>query len=236
MGRSQIAEALLKKEAGEAFEVVSAGTKLSGPEQPIGELTPAINEVIDVMKEVGVDVSKNVRNQVTEDMAKDADKIVLVVDENDPVPDYLINNPKVLRWDVLDPKGQSLEFTRKVRDQISEHVKELIQEIGKTIKFAPHLVPLVLSGEKTSTWRLFDDKNLKVGDNLNFVNKETGKEFAKAIIVGVREIELGNVQDSDYDGHEKFESKEKMFEAYRGYYGLKVTPESILKIVKFKLL
>ncbi|MEN9647332.1 MAG: Low molecular weight phosphotyrosine protein phosphatase [Candidatus Parcubacteria bacterium] len=37
VGRSQIAEALLKKEAGNAFHVTSAGTALSGPEQPIGE-------------------------------------------------------------------------------------------------------------------------------------------------------------------------------------------------------
>jgi protein-tyrosine-phosphatase len=34
VARSQMAEALLKKEG---FEVQSAGTKLSGPEQPLGE-------------------------------------------------------------------------------------------------------------------------------------------------------------------------------------------------------
>lgn len=236
VGRSQMAEALLKKEAGESFEVFSAGTKLSGPEQPIDELAPATNEVIEVMKEIDIDISKNIRNQVTEDMANSADKIILVVDENDSIPDYLINNTKVLRWNVLDPKGQSLEFTRKIRDQIFVHVKELIQDIGKTVKFAPNLVPLVLSGEKTSTWRLFDDKNLQAGDHLNFVNKENGEEFGKAIIIDVREIELGKIEDSDYDGYEKFESKEKMIETYQGYYGNKVTPETILKIIKFKLL
>ena len=29
----------------------------------------------------------------------------------------------------------------------------------KILKFAPKLVPLVLSGEKTSTWRMFDEKD-----------------------------------------------------------------------------
>lgn len=36
----------------------------------------------------------------------------------------------------------------------------------KTLKFAPHLVPLVLSVEKISIWRLFDEKNLTDGDKL----------------------------------------------------------------------
>lgn len=128
VGRSQIAEALLKKEAGDRFEVSSAGTKLSGPEQPIGGLMPAIKEVLDVMNEVEIDVSHNIRRQLTEEMAHDADKIVLVVDENDPIPDYLAYNPKVLRWDVFDPKGKDLDFTRNVRDQISDLIKKFVVE------------------------------------------------------------------------------------------------------------
>jgi hypothetical protein len=106
----------------------------------------------------------------------------------------------------------------------------------KILKIAPFLVPLVISGEKTTTWRLFDDKDLQKVDYLTFINKETGKEFVKAIITEVRETELGKVTEDDYDGHERFESKEKMFETYRNYYGSKVTPNSILKIVRFKLI
>lgn len=107
---------------------------------------------------------------------------------------------------------------------------------NKTLKFAPHLVPLVISGEKITTWRLFDDKDLQKGDHLTFINKETSKEFAQAVIIEVLEKELGKVTETDYDGHERFQSKEKMFETYRNYYGSKVTPNSILKIVRFKSL
>lgn len=128
VGRSQIAEALLKHKAGDSFVVSSSGTKLSGPEQPIGELTPAINEVIQVMAEVGIDVSKNIRKSVTEKMAEDADKIILVTDENDPIPDYLKDSPKVTHWHVLDPKGKDLDFTRDVRKQISDLVDQFILE------------------------------------------------------------------------------------------------------------
>jgi protein-tyrosine-phosphatase len=123
-----MAEALLKKEARDAFHVTSAGTALSGPEQPIGELTPGINEVLEVMNEVGIDVSRNIRRQLTPEMVDHADKVILVVDERDPLPEYVINNPKVIKWEVLDPKGQSLEFTRQVRDQIHEHVRVFIRE------------------------------------------------------------------------------------------------------------
>lgn len=63
----------------------------------------------------------------------------------------------------------------------------------KTLKFAPDLVSLVLSGDKTSTWRVFDDKNLEVGDELLFLNKETGEEFAKALITAVRVKCLGDI-------------------------------------------
>ena len=128
VGRSQIAEALLKKVDSGRFEVSSAGTKLSGPEQPIGELMPAIKEVLDVMNEVGIDVSHNIRRQVTEEMANDADKIILVVDDNDPIPDYLTDNSKVIRWDVLDPKGKDLEFTRNVRNQITDLIKLFVAD------------------------------------------------------------------------------------------------------------
>ncbi|MBI2591035.1 MAG: ASCH domain-containing protein [Candidatus Blackburnbacteria bacterium] len=53
----------------------------------------------------------------------------------------------------------------------------------KTLKFAPELASLVLDGSKTSTWRLFDDKDLAQGDQLSLVNRETREEFAKAVII-----------------------------------------------------
>lgn len=110
-----------------------------------------------------------------------------------------------------------------------------IMNTFKTLKFAPHLVPLVLSGEKTSTWRLFDDKELQKGDELVLINKETGEEFARAIITKTEEKKLKDLKECDFVGHEKFESEEKMYEAYRSYYGDKVNPDTIVKMVDFKL-
>ncbi|PCI27380.1 hypothetical protein COB55_05905 [Candidatus Wolfebacteria bacterium] len=106
----------------------------------------------------------------------------------------------------------------------------------KTLKFAEKLVSLVLSGEKDSTWRLFDDKDLTEGDKLVLVNKKTGEEFANARIISIVETKLGELEDLDWEGHERYESEEKMYEEYRKYYGDKVGPNSVLKVIKFELI
>ena len=105
----------------------------------------------------------------------------------------------------------------------------------KTLKFRDFLVPLVLSGEKDVTWRLFDDKDLKVGDEIDFINWNTGETFGEGVITAVREKTLGTLEPSDYQGHEKFESEQSMYEHYQLYYKDKqVGPDTPLKILKFE--
>lgn len=104
----------------------------------------------------------------------------------------------------------------------------------KKLKFVDNLVKLILSGEKTTTWRLFDDKDLQTGDNLIFINKDTGNEFGTAKILSVVEKKLIELDDSDYEGHEKFESLEKMYDAYKQYYSENINQDTIVKIIKFE--
>jgi protein-tyrosine-phosphatase len=125
VGRSQIAEALFRKKFNDEHVVVSAGTKLSGPEQAIGGLLPNIQEVLDVMSEEGIDIGGYIRKQLTEDMVENADKVIAVMEDTEELPEYLINSPKLIRWSVPDPKGQDLEFTRNVRDQIKEYIEAI---------------------------------------------------------------------------------------------------------------
>lgn len=106
----------------------------------------------------------------------------------------------------------------------------------KIIKFRNHLAKMVLAGEKDSTWRLFDDKNLQKGDTVELVNWDTGEIFGRATLVGAREKKMGELEESDFDGHEKFTSEEEMYQTYRGYYGDRVGPDTIVKIIRFKLL
>lgn len=105
----------------------------------------------------------------------------------------------------------------------------------KKLKFDSSLVPLILSGEKTVTWRLFDDKNLSVNDELEFIEKQNGILFCRAIITAVNEKMLGEINESDFDGHEKFGSYENMIKTYQKYYGDKVDENAMVKIIKFKI-
>ncbi|MDO8555416.1 MAG: NYN domain-containing protein [bacterium] len=111
----------------------------------------------------------------------------------------------------------------------------LVQFQAKTLKFRSYLADLILEGKKTTTWRLFDDKDLKKGDLLNFRVWEIGKDFAKAVVTGVREKRLGELKEEDFDGHEKFENEEDMLNRYRKYYGNEVTMESMVKIINFDI-
>ncbi len=103
----------------------------------------------------------------------------------------------------------------------------------KTLKFATHLVEKILKGEKTSTWRLFDDKDLQEKDELIFINKETGKNFGTATITSVKVKTLGTLTEEDWIGHERFASEEEMYASYKRYYGDQVGPRSEVKILTF---
>ena len=107
---------------------------------------------------------------------------------------------------------------------------------NKKVKSRNHLAEMILSGEKTTTWRLFDDKDLSVGDKIDLINWNTTEKFGEAEILEVLEKSLNELEDSDFMGHEKFESTEQMYEIYKKYYGDEVTPETIVKIIRFKLL
>lgn len=105
----------------------------------------------------------------------------------------------------------------------------------KTLKFRKHLSELIVQGEKSTTWRLFDDKDLSVGDTVSFLVWETGKEFARAKLLDVRETVFGELSDEDWKGHEKFNSDKEMYATYSKYYGREVTPESPVKVIRFEL-
>jgi len=106
----------------------------------------------------------------------------------------------------------------------------------KTLKFRESLSKLILQGDKNTTWRLFDEKDLSVGDIVSFVVSETKKPFVKAKLVKVKETTFGELTDDDCNGHEKFSSNEKMYKVYSQYYEHPVDENTPVKIIKFELL
>jgi hypothetical protein len=105
----------------------------------------------------------------------------------------------------------------------------------KSLKFKKVLSDLILAGKKSTTWRLFDDKDLQVGDVVKCVVSETNEAFAKAVLTDVRLTSFKDLQDEDWQGHEPFTSKSDMYKTYSGYYGCVVDESTPVKIVKFEL-
>jgi protein-tyrosine-phosphatase len=133
VGRSQIAEEIFKQLVGGNYTVSSAGTSVYDKEgnsqdgKKLGDLAAA-NEVINSLKEIGVEVRDNVRTQITPEMVAEADKIIVMA-EPETIPDFLKNSNKVNYWEVEDPKGMDQENTNKIRDQITVLIKGLITRI-----------------------------------------------------------------------------------------------------------
>lgn len=111
----------------------------------------------------------------------------------------------------------------------------------KTLKLEHHLAELVGQGKKTSTWRMYDDKDLSVNDDVQLVDKVDPSNPATWRVIGIARINtviqkrLGDLESADYDGHEPFSSGEKMLETYRGYYGEQVNLDTPVKIIRFTL-
>lgn len=105
----------------------------------------------------------------------------------------------------------------------------------KQLHFAPNLVPLILSGQKTTSWRLWDDKNLSVEDTLEILESGTERHFATARITSVQTLTFLELWAGKMEGHEKYKDEQEMYDTYRGYYNRPVGPDTEVKVIKFEL-
>ena len=106
----------------------------------------------------------------------------------------------------------------------------------KYLKFYSKYVTPILSGEKTLTWRVFDEKNLTVGDELSLINNETGEVFAMARIVKLKECRFKDLTPEDKKAHETFITDEDMYNVFAEYYKRPVGSQDHLKIITFELI
>ena len=109
----------------------------------------------------------------------------------------------------------------------------------KSMKFDHELAEAIRKGEKTNTWRIHDDKDLSVNDEVRLIDKvdperpETWRVFGVAHIERVIEKRLGDVGPDELEGHEKFGSADQMLEKYKGYYNNDVTLSTPVKFIHF---
>jgi arsenate reductase len=116
-GRSQISQALFERAAEGRHEARSAGT------------TPGENvhpEVIEVMREIGIDLSDRIPRGLADADADWAD-VVVTMGCGDECP--YIPGTRYLAWDLPDPKGRPVAEVRALRDRIQREVDTLLSEL-----------------------------------------------------------------------------------------------------------
>jgi len=119
-GRSQMAEAFFNRLARGKAQALSAGT------QPADKVNPV---VIEVMREVGINITDNKPKALTMDMVEKADKMITMgcgTEAEAVCPASFIETED---WALEDPKGKTLEQVRKIRDEIKERVNKLVKGI-----------------------------------------------------------------------------------------------------------
>ena len=117
-GRSQMSRALFDRAAGGRHQAGSAGTTPGERVHP---------EVVEVMAELGLDVSGQVPRKLTREMAERAD-VVVTMGCGDECP--FIPGKRYIDWDLPDPKGRPMDEVRATRDDIARRVDELLAELS----------------------------------------------------------------------------------------------------------
>ena len=116
-GRSQMAAALLGREAAGRIRVTSAGS------QPADQLNPA---VVQAMTEIGLDISREFPKPLTINKVQAAD-VVITMGCGDACPVY--PGKRYLDWDLPDPARLDLTAVRPIRDEIKQRVSVLLSEL-----------------------------------------------------------------------------------------------------------
>lgn len=106
----------------------------------------------------------------------------------------------------------------------------------KILNFSEPLPGMILSGEKTATWRIDDAKkrDVQIGDSLSLCRND-GKEFAMAVATEVFEKKFSELTEKDKQGHEKYASDKEMYGQFSKWYKKKVNGDTIVKVIKFRL-
>ena len=116
--RSQMAEGFARHYGRADLEVKSAGTK---PAESVN------SKAIEVMKELGIDISAQEPQLLTPELADSADTLISMgcgVEESCPANLY----DKFDDWGLEDPWGQTIEKYRETRDEIGRRVKALVED------------------------------------------------------------------------------------------------------------
>ena len=126
-GRSQMSAALFERAAGGRHHALSAGSEAD----PGGRVHP---QVVEVMRELGIDLADRRPQRLTRELAEQAD-VVVTMGCGDACP--YIPGKRYVDWELEDPKGRPIEEVRATRDDIERRVSALVDELDNTPGTSP---------------------------------------------------------------------------------------------------
>jgi len=118
-GRSQMSQALLERAAHGRHTALSAGTT------PAEHVHP---EVVEVMRELGIDLAERRPALLTRELAARAE-VVVTMGCGDACP--YIPGKRYLDWELADPKGLPVAEVRAIRDEIDARIESLMLELDE---------------------------------------------------------------------------------------------------------
>jgi len=117
-GRSQMSQALFEREAGGSHAAQSAGTT------PAARVHP---EVVDTMRELGIDLSGRQPQRISPDVSRWAD-VIVTMGCGDQCP--YVPGKRYVDWNLPDPEGRPLAEVRAIRDDIAARVRVLVTDLA----------------------------------------------------------------------------------------------------------
>jgi len=117
-GRSQIAEAFLRRFVGDDVEISSAGTIAADRPDP---------GVVAAMAEIRMDISRARPKLIDAAVLARADRIITMGCDVEGVP--RVDDD----WGLPDPKGQSSERVREIRDRVCKKAGDLAKELLRPV-------------------------------------------------------------------------------------------------------
>lgn len=118
-GRSQMSQALFERAAAGRHTALSAGTT------PADHVHP---EVVEVMRELNIDLADRQPRLLTRELAEQAD-VVVTMGCGDACP--YIPGKRYIDWELPDPKGRPLTEVRATREEIDRRVQDLLADLGR---------------------------------------------------------------------------------------------------------
>ena len=119
-GRSRMAEAFFNDLAGDRYLGISAGTEPAERPHP---------EVVEAMREVGMEVEERPGRMLTQDLANEAVRVIgmgCAVEEACPALRVPLQD-----WELDDPKGKPPEEVAEIRDMIEVRVRNLVAQLDR---------------------------------------------------------------------------------------------------------